>query len=44
MIVSFCAVLFPMSVLDEIFDLIDSVSEVFPTYSLKLINYYIRKS
>ena len=31
--VSFCAVLFPTDVLDEIWDLIDSVSEEFPTYS-----------
>ena len=32
MIVSFCAVLFPMDVLDELLDLIESVSEGFPTY------------
>ena len=31
---SFCAVVFPRDVLDEIWDLIDSVSEGFPTYSL----------
>ena len=30
---SFCAVLFPPDVLDEIWDLIESVSEGFPTYS-----------
>ena len=30
---SFCAVLFPRDVLDEIRDLIESVSEGFPTYS-----------
>ena len=35
MMVSFCAVLFPRDVLDEILDLFDSVSvsEDFPTYS-----------
>ena len=33
LMVSFCAVLFPTDVLDEIWDLIDSVSEEFPTYS-----------
>ena len=30
---SFCAVLFPLDVLDEIWDLIESVSEGFLTYS-----------
>ena len=30
---SFCAVLFPRDVLDECWDLIESVSEGFPTYS-----------
>ena len=35
MMVSFCAVFFfPGDVLDEIFDLIESVSEGFPTYSV----------
>ena len=29
----FCAVLFPLDVLDEIWDLVESVSEGFPTYS-----------
>ena len=33
MIVSFSAVLFPRDVLDEILDLIVSVSAGFPTYS-----------
>ena len=33
---SFCAVLFPLDVLDEIWDLIESVSEGFVTYSLFL--------
>ena len=33
----FCAVLFPLDVLDEIWDLIESVSEGFLTYSC-LIN------
>ena len=36
MMVSFCAVLFPRGALDEIFDLIGSVSEGFPTYFSKL--------
>ena len=36
MIVSFCAVLLPLDVLDEIFDLTESVSEGFPTYSFRL--------
>ena len=30
---SFCVLLFPRDVLDEIWDLIESVSEGFPTYS-----------
>ena len=33
MVVSFCAVSFPRSVLDEILNLIESVSEGFPSYS-----------
>ena len=33
MVMSFCAVLFPTSVLDEILNLIESVSEEFPSYS-----------
>ena len=33
MVMSFCAVLFPQSVLDEILNLIESVSENFPSYS-----------
>ena len=33
MMVSFYAVLFPRGVLDEILDLIESVSEGFPSYS-----------
>ena len=33
MMVSFCAVLFPRDVLDEILNLIESVSEGFPSYS-----------
>ena len=33
MMVSFCAVLFPQEVLDGILDLIESISEGFPTYS-----------
>ena len=35
MIVSFCAVLFPRGVVDEILNSIESVSEGFPSYSLK---------
>ena len=31
--VSFCAVLFPRGVLDEILNLIETVSEGFPSYS-----------
>ena len=33
MMVYFCALLYPRDVLDEILDLIQSVSEGFPTYS-----------
>ena len=33
MMVSFCVVLFPRGVLDEILNLIESVSEGFPSYS-----------
>ena len=33
MVMSFCAVLFPTGVLDEILNLIESVSEDFPSYS-----------
>ena len=33
MMVSFCAVIFPRDVLDGIWDLIESVSEGFPTFS-----------
>ena len=33
MVMSFCAVLFPRGVLDEILSLIESVSEDFPSYS-----------
>ena len=33
MMVSFCVVLFPRDVLDEILNIIESVSESFPTYS-----------
>ena len=35
MMVSFCAVLFPRGVLDEILNLIKSVSEGFPSYSCR---------
>ena len=37
MIVSFCAVIFPRDVLDEILNLIESGSEGFPTYSLEIL-------
>ena len=33
LVASFCAVLFPLDVLDEIWDVIESVSEGFLTYS-----------
>ena len=33
---SFCAVIFPRDVLDEIWDLTESVSEGFPTYSFNV--------
>ena len=33
LMVSFCAVFFPRDVLDEIWDLIESISEGFPSYS-----------
>ena len=43
MMVSFCAVLFPHMVsLDEILNLIESVSEGFPSYSFILIFYLFR--
>ena len=35
MVMSFCAVLFPRGVLDEILNLIESVSEGFPSDSSK---------
>ena len=35
LIASFCAVLFPLDVLDEIRDVIESASEGFLTYSFK---------
>ena len=37
--VSFCVVFFPRDVSDEIWDLIESVSEDFPTYSWKMLFY-----
>ena len=36
MVMSFCAVLFPTRVLDEILNLIESVSEGFPSYFCKI--------
>ena len=45
MVMSFCAVLFPRGVLDEILNLIESVSEGFPSYSfyafLKVIDMFL---
>ena len=38
MMVSFCAVLFSPDVLAEIFDLIESVFEGFPTFSYYIYN------
>ena len=38
---SFCAVLFPLDVLDEIWDLIESVSEGFLTYFSMLLIYAV---
>ena len=38
LVVSFYAVFFPRDVLDEIWDLIEPVSEGFPTYSREPIN------
>ena len=35
---SFCAVLFPRGVLDEILNLIESVSEGFPSYSYSMLS------
>ena len=42
--VSFCAVFFPRDVLDEILNLIESVSEGFPTYTcaVKARTYAVR--
>ena len=40
MVVSFVLSFFPRDVLDGILDLIESVSEGFPTYSYTLIIYY----
>ena len=41
MMVSFCAVLFfPRGVLDEILNLIESVSEGFPSYSSMYLYFY----
>ena len=40
MMVSFCAVLFPRGVLDEILNLIESVAEGFPSYFYYIFKYY----
>ena len=42
MMVSFCAVLFPRGVLDEILNLIESVSEGFHSYSTSNVKVTIR--
>ena len=43
MMVSFCAVLFPRDVLEEILNLIGSVSEGFPSYSfIKIVQMIVR--
>ena len=41
MMVSFVLSFFPRDVLDEILNLIESVSEDFPSYSMKIKNYPI---
>ena len=41
MMVSFCAAFFSRGVLDEILDLIESVSEGFSTYSYEVHDIYI---
>ena len=41
---SFCAVFFPRDVLDEIWDLIESVSEGFPTYSCIVASLRLHRS
>ena len=38
LMMSFCADFFPRDVLDEIWDLIESVSEGFPIYSCTLVS------
>ena len=42
--VSVCAVFFPLGVLDEILNLILSVSEGFPSYSFRLKYMYIQNN
>ena len=42
LMVSFCALLFPLDVLDEIWDVIESVSEGFLTYSSKQSRWKIK--
>ena len=44
MVMSFCAVLFPRGVLDEILSLIESVSEDFPSYSYYSYKYNLNRS
>ena len=39
LIASFCAVLFPLDVLDKIWDVIESVSEGFLTYSYRKFDF-----
>ena len=44
MVTSFCAVLFPRGVLDEILNLIESFFEGFPSYSFILFLFFTKKT
>ena len=44
MMVSFCAILFPMRCLGEILDLIKSVPGVFPIYSCSIRNNFLQRN
>ena len=44
MVMSFCAVLFPRGVLDEILNLIESVSEEFPSYYFIAVVLFLNKN
>ena len=41
LVVYFCAIFFPLDVLGEIWDLIESVSEEFPTYSFIAVGFEV---